>query len=86
MPVASAPVARTVAPAHLQTWTTAPAPGPGIAVLGLVLALLIIFVWRIGGVILVIDADHGVHTGDLLALPLLLPALSSLRRWYASAA
>jgi hypothetical protein len=57
-----------------------------VAVLALVLALLVIFVWRIGGVILVIDADHGVHSGDLLALPLLLPALGSLRRWYTAAA
>jgi len=34
----------------------------------LVLAWAIVFVWRIGPVVLVLTATHGVHTGDSLAL------------------
>ncbi|MPY94982.1 MAG: hypothetical protein GEV08_18565 [Acidimicrobiia bacterium] len=60
--------------------------GVGVALAGLALAFMVVFVWRIGGVVLVLDRHHGVHSGDLLAFPLLLPALASLRRWLATAA
>jgi hypothetical protein len=56
-----------------------------IAVTGLVLAFVVVFVWRIGGVVLILHQGRGVHSGDLLAMPLVLPALAWARRWWAPA-
>lgn len=43
-----------------------------ITTLCLALAWMVVFIWRIGPVIATIDssAGHGIHSGDLLALPL----------------
>ncbi len=41
----------------------------------LALALAVVFVWRIGPVILVLSATHGVHSGDFLAA---FPAIGAL--------
>jgi hypothetical protein len=35
------------------------------------LALAIVLVWRIGPVVLSVTPEHGLHLGDLLALPAL---------------
>ena len=42
----------------------------------LLAAFWIVLVERIGPVILVLDSQHGLHSGDLLALPILLAALA----------
>lgn len=46
----------------------------------IVVAMWIVLVARIGPVIAVVDADHGhgIHSGDVLALPLVLWALWAL--------
>lgn len=51
-----------------------------LAFLGL--ALAIVFVWRIGPVVLVLseEAGRGVHSGDLLAVPCVAGALVLLWR------
>jgi hypothetical protein len=52
-----------------------------VASLGFVaLALVIVLVWRIGPVVWTLTPSHGLHTGDLLALPALaMAALPHLR-------
>ena len=57
----------------------------------IVVAMWIVLVARIGPVVAVVDADHGhgIHSGDVLALPFLLVAAwtlaADLRRSLASA-
>jgi len=41
----------------------------------ILLALAIVFVWRIGPVILTLTPTHGVHSGDFLAI---IPVITSL--------
>ena len=43
------------------------------------LAFVIVMVWRIGPVVMTATPEHGLHVGDLLALPVLAAAASQLR-------
>lgn len=49
------------------------------------LAGTIVFVWRVGPVVAVLSADRGVHSGDLLAVPLAAAAavcwVAAVRGW-----
>lgn len=78
--MAATSLARPAPVPTLSAPAAAPDLGPVAAVAGLVLAFLVVFVWRIGGVVLVLAEGRGVHSGDLLALPLALPALGQLLR------
>ena len=61
-----------------------PAPLLSALLLAASFALSVVFVWRIGPVVLVVseEAQRGVHSGDLLAVPCVAGALFlTFRAW-----
>ena len=55
-----------------------------VAALALATAYYIVFVTRIGPVVLILTRTHGVHSGDSLAFPFVALAAAAIYPWHRS--